>query len=80
MSGTDIALGWAIIAGLSLASYFGIPFLVGKLAGSIAASREQDRLRRERIEEELDEQLREEMLAWAQEEDRKAAVQPDRSA
>lgn len=75
-SGTDVALGWAIIAALSLGAFFGIPFLLARLAGSIAASAEQDRLRREAIEEELDERLREEMFAWAEEEDRKARSAP----
>jgi hypothetical protein len=70
--GTDIAIGWALVIGAALLCYYGIPFLVVKLAQSVAASRERDRLQRELVEEELDEQLRLEMLAWAEEEHAKA--------
>jgi CRISPR/Cas system CMR subunit Cmr6 (Cas7 group RAMP superfamily) len=67
-SGGDIALGWAMIAALALAAYFGIPYLIGRLVRGLAEAAEQDRLRREAVEEELDEQLRQEMLAWAEDE------------
>jgi hypothetical protein len=67
-SGGDIALGWAMIAAVALAAYFGIPYLIGRLVRGLGEAAEQDRLRRELIEEELDEQLRQEMLRWAEDE------------
>lgn len=72
MSGTDVAIGWGLIAVVALGCFYGIPFLIGKLVHGLAASAEQERLRRELIQEELDDQLRLEMLAWAEEEHEKS--------
>jgi CRISPR/Cas system CMR subunit Cmr6 (Cas7 group RAMP superfamily) len=78
MSGTDIAIGWGLIVAASLAFYYGIPFLIATLVRGLAASAQQDRLRRERIQEDLDEQLRVEMLAWAEQEHEKSTARAGR--
>ena len=73
MDGTDVAIGWGLIVATGLACIYGIPFLIAKLVRSFAESAEQERLRRDLIQEDLDEQLRVEMLAWAEEQDKPTA-------
>jgi uncharacterized membrane protein YccF (DUF307 family) len=80
MSGIDVALGWVIIAVVAFAAYFGIPYLMVQLVRSVVASGEQNRLRREAIQEELDDRLRDEMIEWAEEEDRIAKAPSEDSA
>ena len=71
MNGTDVAIGWGLIAVAALACYYGIPYLLVNLADGIAASAEQGRLQREVAREESDEALRQEMLAWLEEDEQR---------
>jgi hypothetical protein len=70
------AIGWALVAAAFLACWFGVPFLIGLLARSIAEPLERQRLERERLEEDLDERLREELLAIVEEESRAGEALP----
>ena len=72
LNGSDVAIGWALIVAISLACYFGIPFLIGVGARQLRATFEQDRLARELIQEEEDELFRLELLAFAENEHREA--------
>lgn len=66
----DVAIGWGLIAAMALAAFYGIPALVGILVRTIRASLEQQRLERERRQEDLDELARQELLAIVAKEQR----------
>jgi hypothetical protein len=58
----DAAIGWGLIIAIGLVVYFGTSFVLRFVIREIRASREQQRLHRERIEEEQDERFRQELL------------------
>lgn len=63
LDGIGVATGWALIITMALACYYGIPFLIGFIVRSVRASAAQDRLERERIQEDLDDLQREHLFS-----------------
>ena len=60
---SDAAIGWGLILALGLVLYFGTTWILRFVVREIQASREEQRLRRERAEEAHDDAFREELLA-----------------
>ena len=58
----DAAIGWGLLLVVGLVLYFGTTFVLRFVVREIGASREQQRLRRERLEEADDDAFREELL------------------